>query len=218
MDAKEVASKRASEKAGERVSEEVSERVKESKRPTIPGMTTYQDLMERYKTNVVRTPSGLTFLIQTVNPGDYMSIAGTPLLKYWSDKGIDFSDNEARLKSIDAMTDEQKTELTLDDNFQDMVRSVVCAGVYSLNLVNKRQAQCDSSKEELSVDLIPMADLFVLFTEIISLSQGEEFSAELELFREQIENGESQGLADQDSRHSEGIQPAPEFDTVSEDS
>ena len=192
MDAKDIASGRASQKAK-------LEPEAQAPQPAFPGVTSYQDLIERYKTDVIKTPSGLTFLIQTVNPGDYIAISGTPLVKYWTDKGVDFTDTEARMRSIDDMSEEKKAEMVLDADFQEIAKNVVCAGVYSLNLVNKPQSQAISDREELSVDLLPLADMFHLFTEIMKLSQGEEFAAELDLFREKAGIRPGEAVAGQDS-------------------
>lgn len=217
MDAKQAASQRASEKSGKPESQEAGEQVeRRNTRPAIPGMTTYEDLMERYKTNIVKTPSGLTFLIQTVNPGDFLAAAGTPLLKYWIEQGVDITDDEARAKAFEQMPDEKKLDLGMDNSFRDMVRDVVCAGIYSVKFVNKPQPECDSGKEELSVNLLPISDLVEIFKEIMALSKGEEFLPELELFRKASEDGAGEAMADTDPRPGESIQPAPQPDIVPE--
>lgn len=219
MDAKEVAQKRASQRT----------RIPESRKTEKPGgkktsaghlpagMTSYEDLMGSYKTGVVNTPSGLTFIIQTINPGDYIATVGTPLLKYWADNEVDINDPVARAKSVHDMPEDMKGDMVLDADFQEMVKNVVCAGIVphdELRIVNKPPWECDKDKFEVPVSVIPIADVFHIFTEIMTLSQGEEFAEELDLFRNEPEIRPGEAVGDTDTPDGESIRAEAEPDIV----
>jgi len=215
MNAGEIASKKASSKNLSASS------TKQQSTNNIAGLTTYDDLMSEYQTDIVKTPSGLTFIIQTINPGDYLAIIGTPLLKYMSAHGIDISDPQARTQAVMDMPANEQVEILSDPNFQEMLKSIVCAGIVphdKLRVVNKRAYDCDKSKYEVSIDVIPVADLYHIFIEIMKLSQGEEFADEIELFREQHEIRPGEAVADPGPSDGESLQQETEPDIVSSNS
>lgn len=188
-----------------------------AKKPAIPGLTTYEDLIGRYRTMIAKTPSGLTFIIQSVNPGDYIVAAGSPLLKYWDDLGIDVSDQEQREKAVAEMPKTDIMTLAGDQYFQDMVRNIVCAGIVpqdTLRIVNKPQMECDPERCEISVDILGMEDMSYLFIEIMKLSRGEEFEQTLGLFREADELKAGEAVGDQDTPDQQSVQSAAQPDIV----
>lgn len=178
-----------------------------------PKLTTYEELDSLYRTAIVATSSGMSFKIQTVSPGDFMIVAGSPILKKLVEHDVDLTNKEQISAVIDGMSTQQKADLVSDGSFLRMARQIVCAGVISINFVDKLQDECDRSKQEVSVDRLPMPDLLDLFTGIMTLAVSEDEEEAAKFFRE-ISGGE-RGRGDQDSPDGESIRDETVENTIS---
>jgi len=160
-------------------------------------LTSYEDLVGNYETSIVTTTSGKTFEIQSITPGVYFLITGTPLMGILSEKGLDVQNAEERQKAIEELSDEEKLEFITNDGYIEFMQRTCCAGIVSVNFVMKRQRQCNKFKKEVSIDLLEGNDLFELFTAIMNISASESAGDLVETF--QSENTTEQERHDTDT-------------------
>jgi len=115
----------------------------------------------------VETPSGWTFEIQAIDPGELMIVSGAPLI--------------AALMPIEAVEAIAKTgmpgaQTTLDiisrPDFRNNARETICLAVKSLNFVNKPVEECNPEAKEVSVYKLPFADMMFLFRTVVEHSMG----------------------------------------------
>ena len=119
--------------------------------------TTAGDLLKYTpKESIVRTDVGHRFKIQSIREGELLTQV-THAMKLFREYG---------LQNIAA--------LVADTDFLEAVRAIVCEGVTSLTLVDKRQAECDPEKEEVSIDLIEPKELGYLFSKIADLTMSDD--------------------------------------------
>jgi hypothetical protein len=173
-------------------------------------LTSYQDLIKDYQTAFISTPSGYSFEIQAIRPGNYMISMGGMLTKYLTQSGVDLQNQEAVREAIQNLDEEQQIELSFDEANITRMQKIVCAGVISMNFVDKPQHECKKWLKEVSIDLLPFADLLSLFTEIIGMSLPETEVADFATFRQDSkQNGSpaNRGV-------SENVSQATESDTV----
>lgn len=224
-DAENLAKERASEKAKDvsvvnssaATDKEVTQPsfVKSKSSDSRPDLTSYEDMVEEYQTTFVRTSSDKVFEIESIGPGEFMLIFGSPLAQALTNIGFDPGDLEGSAKKLEEASIEQKVDVLLGHDFQDFAESIICAGVISINFVRKSQRECDKDEQEVSVSLLLFQDLCELFNAIIRLSVSREEVGLIEFFREGSE--EISGERDPSSRDSESLQDTPIGITVSEE-
>jgi len=139
-----------------------------------PDLTTFDDLMEGYLTGTAYLTSGMAFDIQTLSPGDLVIVVGTPLVKLLMDQGAkieEASTVDDLNQAIQAMGNEEQEEVYKSPDFRDIMINAICRSVISINFVNKRATQCDSSRKEVSViDRLSELDRFELFMQIMAIA------------------------------------------------
>lgn len=224
-DAENLAKKRASEKAKDvsdvnssaAADKELTQpRFVKSKTPdSRPDLTSYEDLVKEYQTTFVRTSSGKVFEIETIGPGEYMMIFGSPLAQALTNMGLDPDDPKGSALRLADVSIEQKIDVLLGHDFQDFAENIICAGVISINFVRKPQRECDEDKQEVSISRLPFQDLCELFNAVIRLSVSGEEMGLIEFFREGSE--EVSGERDSSSRDSESLQDTSIGVAVSEE-
>ncbi len=206
------ASKKASAKA---IKHAGNVRVFRPEKPKIEGLTSFEDLIAGYDTAFVKTPSGKMFEIQSVDPGAFLLLLGTPFIALLQSKDANLADAKSVNDTIENLSPDEKNEAASDDNFMEIVKQTVCQGVISVKFMNKPQWQCNADKKELSVNLLPIADLLHLYNAIYELVKPEKLQEMAEFFRSQIKEGKD-GTAE-DPSDSEDLPSDTESDTLSED-
>lgn len=167
-------------------------------------LTSYNDILKRTKTTIVQTRSGNTFEIKVLQPGDFLSIIGTPITKriFFDPKGKfavpNFNDDYEATNTIQ--------DLMSDDEFMRNAKDMVCRGIVSLNFVNKPQDQCDPDAQELSIDLLDFNEIMDIVSFLIVASTADREVKEFYSFRDL--DSQEQARGDQDSPVGEGIQSA----------
>ena len=150
-------------------------------------LTTYEDLVGNYETSIVTTTSGKIFEIQSITPGAYFLMTGTPLMGILSEKGLDAQTAEERQKVIEELSDEEKLEFVTNDGYIEFMQRTCCAGIVSVNFVMKRQRQCNKFKKEVSIDLLEGNDLLEVFSAIMNISVSESAGELVETFQSESE-------------------------------
>lgn len=177
------ASKRASEKAIKHAGNVKVFRPEKSK---IEGLTTFDDLISGYETAFVKTPSGLVFEIQSIDPGMFLGFLGTPFISMLIAKKA--TDAESANKVIESMSDEDKIKQANDPALVNNVLEIICRGVVSVKLVNKPQSECDPDRKEVSIIMLietgklTQDDLTYLYKAIFELVRPEEIAKTAESF------------------------------------
>ncbi|MHC4395661.1 MAG: hypothetical protein ACYS1A_08390 [Planctomycetota bacterium] len=201
-DAKDLASRRATQET--------------LKQPPPPqqqevSLTTFDELLAEYKTGIVKTSSGKTFEIQCVSPGDFLLSVGSPLIQAISESGADLTSESEVNKVIADLSEEETFDLVANEDFIELIKQVVIRGVISVNLVDKKQNECNKRKKEISIDLLPIPDILDVYTAIMNLSVSEEDTAEVQLFRQESEGEQSEhntDTSDSPDLRGETIEPA----------
>lgn len=207
MNDKKLARLRASDK------QSTSDKLKSKPKPQ--NMTSYDDLLSVYETAFVKTTSGKTFEIQSIDPGIVFILMGTPVMSMLATKGADLTDAESVNKAIQALSIDEKVELSQNELFNNLIHQVICEGVVSVHFVNKPQYECDPDKKELSVTLLSKIDQTDVFEAIMGLMKPERLQELAEFFRQTSE--ETQDGDIQDSPDSTGLPLPPISTDVPED-
>lgn len=157
------------------------------------GLTSFEELTKDYQTNIAKTPSGYTFIIQSIVPGDFVRLIGTPIIDLLLEKDIDINTPDSVAEGIKSLSEKEQMGIVASDSFIEMAKLVICAGVISINFTVKKQDECDSAKKEVSIDRLSLADVISLYTQIMSLSMPEAQIETVRLFRtdEQAEQEQS---------------------------
>lgn len=205
MDAKRLAQKKASDKQRKLAKE--NNPISKPK-PQKAGLTSYNDLISGYETAFVKTTSGKTFEIQSIDPGIVFILMGTPVMSMLSNKGADFTDAESVNKAIQALSIDEKVEVSQNELFNNLICQTICEGVVSVHFVNKPQYECDAGKNELSVNLLSKIDQTELFEAIMGLIKPDRLQELAEFFRQKSK--ETQDGNSEDSPDGEDVP----FETV----
>lgn len=171
-----------------------------------PDLTSYDDLVGEYQTTFVRTSSDKVFEIESIGPGEFMMIFGSPIAQVLSDIGIDLDDPEREKKLVD-ISIEDKVDVLLSHDFQEFAENIVCAGVISINFLRRPQRECDQDKQEVSVSRLHFQEMCELFNAIIRLSVSGEEMGLIEFFREGSE--EVSGERDSSPSNSDSLPHTP---------
>tara|TARA_Y100000310_G_scaffold91130_1_gene88412 strand:+ start:2783 stop:3415 length:633 start_codon:yes stop_codon:yes gene_type:complete len=200
QDLKDIAAQKAREKMGVDT-------------PAGVGYTSYQELMKDYDFTKVTTSRGTVLLIEPVRSGLFFLATGSPLLPILEE--ADVSTKEELQQTLGELgqtwVDEGRRKELLDFG-----RCLVCAGVTSHNIVMKRMHECDEKKEEVPVYVFTDAEIDELVTEIMRISEFEEATEKVNLFREEGEGEAGEGEPAEDLSDSETVQPETERPIVSE--
>jgi hypothetical protein len=209
MDAKRIAQKRASDKQRKIAKENNSvSKPKPQKAGLTNYLTSYDELISGYETAFVKTTSGKTFEIQSIDPGIVFILMGTPVMSMLSNKGADMTDANAVNKAIQALSIDEKVEVSQNELFNNLINQTICEGVVSVHLVNKPQYECDPDKKELSVNLLSKIDQTEIFEAIMGLIKPDRLQELAEFFRQKSEekqNGDSEDSPDGESVSSETL-------------
>jgi hypothetical protein len=182
-------------------------KVAEDNKRNSTSFTTFEELTEGFKTAIVRVKSGkfekdsdgkvlmdeenqpiphmYTFEIQSIDPGEFVKLLGTPIVALLADKGINVLDEASLQDGIAKISEEEAMDVASDDDFISLVKQVLVAGVVTVNFVSKKQAECSSVKKEVSVDVLAKETQLELYTLIMDLSLPERDEKSFTSFREQ---------------------------------
>jgi hypothetical protein len=199
MDAKKLAQKRASDKQRKLAKESKAISNTKSQRE---GLTGYDDLVAGYETAFIKTTSGKTFEIQSIDPGIVFILMGTPVISMLSSKGADLADAESVNKTIQALSIDEKVDASQNELFNNLIHQSICEGVVSVHFVNKPQYECDPNKQELSVNLLSKIDQTEIFEAIMGLIKPDRLQELAEFFRQKSEeasDGDSEDTSDGES-------------------
>ena len=181
MDFEDVASKRASENALNSMGykrDDKANKFSSKRRSSDDGVTSADKIKGSYKTAITKTPGideeGFTFMIQTIVPGNFIGMVGLPVFQMLADEDIDLGDPDSIKDGLDKINHEKATEILSDESFDNMMRSIVCAGVIKPKIVDKPQYECEAN--EVSINQLPMEDFTLLFKEIMVLSVPKELA------------------------------------------
>lgn len=164
-------------------------------------LTTHEELLSSYRTTIVKTASGRAFEIEALSPGGFLLSVGSPLIQTLTTQGLntETADKGAVENFVAGLTLEQQIALVSEEKFLTSVKRIVCAGVISINFVEKPQGDVDTATKEVSIDLLSMQELLSLYTAIINLSLPEAEVRDVQLFREEsetVENGDTESASD----------------------
>lgn len=130
--------------------------------------TSYEELLSGYETRAVTLSSGKMFEVQSLSPGDFMSILGTPIIR--------------RAIENQSITDEDlRTSL-------ELVKEIVCLGVISVKFVNKAQYECGEG--EISINRLTQDEIVELYTQIMELSIPNKEEELVNSFQEKNQEGD----------------------------
>lgn len=161
--------------------------------PASIKLTSYDDLIEGYETTYVRTPSGLAFEIQTIDPGMFLSIFGTPFISMLIEKKA--TDEESVNMVLASMTEEDKIKMANDPALVNNILEIICRSVISVKLVNKRQSECNN--DEISIIMLietgklTQEDITYLYKSIFELVKPEEIAKTAESFLRKVKKSEA---------------------------
>jgi len=158
------------EKAAEDALEEITEVLEEP-----VAVTTVDAFMSSTQAVVakgaVKTPSGFTMEIRSLDPGELATMLGSPLF-------VSLIEQTASGKKPE-LTDKKAIELVSDPSMMEGIKRIVCMGVTSIPFVDKPEAECNMP-DEVPISRLPFVDLMITFNAICELSQGK---GGAELFR-----------------------------------
>ena len=184
MDAQKLAQKRASDKQSKLAKES---KIISNPKPQKAGLTGYDDLVAGYETAFIKTTSGKTFEIQSIDPGIVFILMGTPIISMLSNKGADLADADSVNKTIQALSIDEKVDASQNELFNNLIYQSICEGVVSVHFVNKPQYECDPDKKELSVNLLSKIDQTEIFEAIMGLIKPDRLQELAEFFRQKSE-------------------------------
>jgi hypothetical protein len=211
-EARSIAQQRASEKA------QSVPNPNESRNPTRRSPTrradlmSYEELVQGHRTAIVKTTSGKAFEIQSLSPGEYVSMIGSPITKRLADAGIDVTDGNTASARLRQLPPDELVSLVSDAGVLDLAQHIVCKGVISINFVMKPQHECDPARKEVSIDRLSIPELGELEAAIVQLGESDEDVEFVQLFREGGQEAEAE-RAD-DTQDGTDIRPEAERDTV----
>jgi hypothetical protein len=180
--------------------------MEDNKRSSI-NFTTFDELTEGFKTAIVKVNSGkfekdddgnvlmdeekqpvphkYVFEIQSIDPGEFAKLLGTPIIALLADKGVNVADEESLKEGITRISEEEAMEVASDGDFQSLVRQVLVAGIVNVNFTLKKQAECSTIKKEVSVDILAKETQMELYVMIMDLSLPERVEKSFTSFRGQ---------------------------------
>ena len=124
-----------------------------------------------------------TVEIQSLPPGDYMTIYGSAIRALMTAQGLDAEDKEARDAYQQKLTPDQRRYVS-EHNLQNS-RRIVVKSVTSLELSHEPQYLCQAGV--LSVQQVPDGDVLFIDREVDKLSG---WSADVERFQGPVEKSE----------------------------
>jgi hypothetical protein len=152
--------------------------------PRATGLTTVAEILQGYKQSVITLPvSKWTVEIQSLPPGDYMTIYGSAIRALMTAQGLDAEDQEARGTYQQKLTPDQRRYVS-EHNLQNSRRIAVKA-VTSLELSHEPQYLCQPGV--LSVQQVSDGDVLFIDREVDKLSG---WSADVDRFQGSVEKSE----------------------------
>jgi hypothetical protein len=210
------ASKKASEKA---IKHAGNVRTFRQKAPKPEGLASYEGLISGYETAYVKTPSGWTFEIQTIDPGMFLGIFGTPFISMLIENKA--TDEQSVNEIIESMSDEEKVRQANDPTLVNNILEIICRSVINVKLVNKPQSECDRDRQEVSIIMLietgklTQDDITQLYKAIFELVRPEEIAKMAESFLRAYNKSENR--TNTDTPDSEDLPPDAKSDTIPED-
>ena len=132
-----------------------------------PGMTSVESILSGYQRGVITLPeSGWTIEVQSLSPGDYLSVYGSALQAMMTASGLDYLDKEQRVNFERDMSDVQKAVIA-QANLQNF-RRVVCKAIISMSVSMEPQWLCPQNV--LSVYQIADTEVVSIYKEVDKLS------------------------------------------------
>jgi len=149
-------------------------------------LATFEDLQEDYRTALVTAPSGMGFEIQSIDAGGITQISGQPFINLMAIHGVRFDNNKPMMEQLLAIPKKRQQEIVESSEYEHYLNSIVCAGVISVQLLDKLPQNMTSAEKEekkVSVYRLGHADRLYLFTEIMKLTLDEAYTDTFDEFR-----------------------------------
>ena len=155
--------------------------------PEPSGVTTVQEMLSRYQRKQITLPGSQWIVeIQSLPPGDYLSIYGSALRAMMTAAGLDYTDGEARSDFHENLTRQQRDSIA-DHNLRNY-RRIVAKAIVSIPVSLDEQHLCPPGV--LSVHQIADADILFIYDEVDKLSG---WSADADRFQGTVDDNRSGG-------------------------
>ena len=176
-------------------------------------LTTTQELLSRFKTTIVELTTGKVFRIRVIPPGDFVTLVGTPLLSVFVELGIDMGDTEHAVEDIQSLSAEKKMALVSGNDFQSMIRKIVCRAVISINFVDALQEECNTDRNEVPISVLEPEEQMEIYIAVMDISVNINDVKDFYSFREdgtdkEVERDDGEAASDSQNIRTETVRDA----------